>query len=153
MKIMKLKLFIVALFCSVLGWGQVTEGFEGKLNGELRVPATKITRVDTIKANEGELTAFGWHLLETKRFGQAIQYLSRARMLYPNDLVAISSLAHGFLFNNEYEKAIALYQEFIVKKPNEQVSQKDIIKNDFAYFQKSGFNKILIGKAKKDLDL
>lgn len=29
MKIMKLKLFIVALFCSVLGWGQVTEGFEG----------------------------------------------------------------------------------------------------------------------------
>ena len=74
-------------------------------------------------------------------------------MLYPNDLVAISSLAHGFLFNNEYEKAIALYQEFLAKKPNEQVSQKDILKNDFAFFQKAGFNKILIGKAKKDLDL
>ena len=134
------------------GSGNVT-GYARKLNGELRVPATKITRVDTIMANEGELTAFGWHLLETKRFAQAIQYLSRATALYPNDHVAISSLAHGFLFNNEYEKAIALYQEFLAKKPNEQVSQKDIIKNDFAYFLKAGFNKILIEKAKKHLDL
>ena len=117
------------------------------------MPATKITRVDTIKANEGELTAFGWHLLETKRFGQAIQYLSRARMLYPNDLVAISSLAHGFLFNNEYEKAIALYQEFLAKKPNEQVSQKTLIKNNFDYFLKAGLSKTVIAKVTKDLQL
>ena len=134
------------------GLGNVT-GYARKLNGDVKPPATKVVRVDTIKANEGELNAFGWHLLETKRFAEAILYLNRATELEPNDNGAINNLAHSYLFNNEYEKAIKLYQIFIAKTPNDQAAQKEIIKNDFAYFQKIGFNKIMIAKASTELKL
>ncbi len=134
------------------GLGNVT-GYARKLNGDVKPPATKVVRVDTIKANEGELNAFGWHLLETTRFAEAILYLNRATELEPNDIGAINNLAHSYLFNNEYEKAIKFYQEFIAKTPNDQATQKNIIKNDFAYFQKVGFNKILIAKVTGKLKL
>lgn len=134
------------------GSGNVT-GFARKLNGVEKPPATKVLRVDSIKASEGELNAFGWHLIETKRFAEAILYLNRATELEPGDNGAINNLAHACLFNNEYDKAIKLYQEFIAKAPNEQAGQKDIIKNDFAYFQKIGFDKILIANATADLKL
>ena len=130
-----------------------TTGYERKLNGAERPPATKVGRVDTVKANQGELNAIGWHLLETKQFAEAILYLKRATELEPNDIGAINNLAHGYLFNNEYDRAIELYQQFIAKTPNDQVGQKEIIKNDFVYFQKMGFDKKLIEKAIAELKL
>ena len=134
------------------GLGNVT-GYSRKLNGNELPSATKVVRVDTIKPHEGQLNAFGWHLLETKRFTQAILYLNRATELEPNDNGALNNLAHAYLFNNEYEKAIKLYQEFIAKAPNEQAAQKTLIKDDFAYFQKNGFDKISIAKATAELKL
>ncbi len=134
------------------GLGNVT-GYARKLNGEEKPPSTKVVLVDTIIANEGELNAFGWHLLETKRFVEAILYLSRATELEPNDNGAINNLAHAYLFNNQYDKAIKLYQQYIAKTPNNQAAQKIIIKDDFAYFQKIGFDKMLITKATTDLKL
>ena len=134
------------------GLGNVT-GYARKLNGNELPSATKVVRVDTIKAHEGQLNAFGWHLLETKRFAEAILYLNRATELEPGDNGAINNLAHGHLFNHEYEKAIKLYQDFIAKTPNDQAAQKTIIKDDFAYFQKIGFDKILIAKVTAELKL
>jgi CubicO group peptidase (beta-lactamase class C family) len=132
--------------------GNVT-GYSRKLNGVEKPAATKVVSLDTLKTNEGELNAFGWHLLETKRFAEAILYLNRSKELEPNDNGAINNLAHAYLFNNEYDKAIKLYQEFIAKAPNEQAGQKDIIKNDFAYFQKIGFDRSPIAKVTYDLKL
>jgi CubicO group peptidase (beta-lactamase class C family) len=134
------------------GLGNVT-GYARKLNGVEKPAATKVVRVDTLKANEGELNAFGWHLLETKRFAEAILYLNRATELEPNDNGAINNLAHSYIFNNQYDKAIKLYQEFIAKSPNDQAAQKTLIKDDFAYFIKKGFDKVLIEKATADLKL
>ena len=134
------------------GLGNVT-GYSRKLNGNELPSATKVVKVDTIKPHEGQLNAFGWHLLETKRFTEAILYLNRAIELEPNDNGVINNLAHCYLFVNEYDKAIKLYQEFIAKVPNEQAAQKDIIKNDFAYFQKTGFDKILMAKVIAELKL
>jgi CubicO group peptidase (beta-lactamase class C family) len=134
------------------GSGNVT-GYTRKLNGDEKPAAIKVVSVDTIKANQGQLNSFGWHLLETKRFAEAILYLYRATELEPNDNGAINNLAHGYLFNNEYGKAIKLYQQFIAKAPNDQTVQKTLIKDDFAYFQKIGFDKVLIVKATADLKL
>ncbi len=134
------------------GFGNV-KGYARKLNGIERLPATKVVSVDTIKANPGELNGIGWHLLEIKQFAEAILYLKRATVLEPNENGAINNLAHAYLFNNEFEKAITLYQQFIVKGSNDQVGQKEIIKNDFLYFQKLGFDNILIAKAIAELKL
>ncbi|MES2649855.1 MAG: serine hydrolase [Bacteroidota bacterium] len=132
--------------------GNVT-GYARKLNGELKPPATIIKCVDSIKANQGELNNFGWHLLETKRFANAILYLKRATVLEPNDYSAINNLAHAYLFNNNYERAIKCYQDFISKAPNDQAAQKKLIKDDFDYFLKTGLDKTLIAKAGSELKL
>lgn len=134
------------------GLGNVN-GYARKLNGNELPAAIRIVSLDTIKPQEGQLNAFGWHLLETKRFAEAILYLNRAMELEPTDIGAINNLAHGYLFNNEFDKAIKLYQEFIDKGLTDQGSQKKIIKEDFVYFQKIGLDKVLMDKAIATLKL
>jgi CubicO group peptidase (beta-lactamase class C family) len=132
--------------------GNVT-GFLRKLNGNVFPSASKITEIDKIIPKDGELNSFGWHLLESKRFAEAIVFFKRGIALEPNDNGIINNLAHGYLFNNEYDKAIKLYQEFIAKTPSNQVAQKTIIKDDFVYFMKKGYDKVLVAKATADLKL
>jgi CubicO group peptidase (beta-lactamase class C family) len=132
--------------------GNVT-GYSRILNGDVKPPAIKVLREELLKTNEGELNYFGWHLLETKRFATAILYLNRGLELEPNDNSIINNLAHSYLFNNEFDKAIKLYQTFISKIPNDESTQKNIIKDDFMYFQKIGFDKVQIAKATLELKL
>jgi len=129
------------------------KGYKRKANGIEYPSATKITKVDTIKANEGQLNNFGWHLLETKRFEEAIKYLSRGIELEPNDIFAKGNLAHGYLFSKEYDKAVQLYKAFLNQKSDNPSSLKNMIKQDFELFQKNGFDKALIEKASAALNL
>ncbi|MFZ1679303.1 MAG: serine hydrolase, partial [Saprospiraceae bacterium] len=140
------KSFIPDSFGNVIGYSR-------KLNGTELPPASRVVSLDTIKPNEGELNAFGWHLLETKRFDDAILYFNRGLEFEPNDNGPINNLAHCYLFKNDYDKAIQLYKEFIAKGLTEQASQKNIIKEDFAFFLNHGFDKILIAKATIALNL
>jgi CubicO group peptidase (beta-lactamase class C family) len=132
--------------------GNIT-GYSRKINGKEFPPATKVTRVDTIKANEGQINTFGWHLLETKRFDEAIAYISRGIELEPDDIAARGNLAHCYLFKNEYEKAIQLYKAHLAQKSGDESSLKAMIKQDFNFFRKNGFDKVLIGKASTALKL
>ena len=132
--------------------GNVT-GYSRKVNGTEYSSATKISRVDTLHANEGQLNSFGWHLLETKEFDAAITYLNRGIELEPNDTTSKVNLAHCYLFENDFDKAIQLYKACMVQKPIGESSLKDIIKQDFIFFRKNGFDKILIERASKALQL
>jgi len=134
------------------GQGNVT-GYTRKANGKEYPPAAKISRVDTLQAKGGQLNNFGWHLLETKRFDEAIAYLSRGIELEPNDIAAFGNLAHCFLFKNEFEKAIQLYYSFLAKKPADETYLKSTIKMDFGYFRAKGFDKALMDKATSALRL
>lgn len=128
-------------------------GYKRKVNGQEFPPALRITNVDTLHANEGQLSAFGWHLLETKRFDAAIAYLQRGIALEPNDNAAVGYLAHGYLFNNEFEKAMELYRKMLGAKVDDQAAAKAMLKEEFAFFIKRGFDKAAIEKASAGLGL
>lgn len=128
-------------------------GYSRKMNDKVFPSAIKVARLDTIKPQVGVLNAFGWHLIETKRFDEAILYLNRGLELEPNDIRAINNLAHCYLFKNEFDKAIKMYKVFIDKGINAHASQMNIIKDDFAFFLKNGFEKFLITKATTELKL
>ena len=132
--------------------GNVT-GYTRNANGKEFPPASKVTKVDTIKANEGQMNAFGWHLIETKRFDQAIEYISRGIVLEPNEISAKLNLAHCYLFKNENDQAIQLYKAYLAQNPKDESSFKAMIKQDFDYFRKIGFDKILMDKASAALKL
>lgn len=132
--------------------GRVT-GYARKINGKTYPPATKVTRVDTLTAAEGQLNVYGWHLMETKRWDKAIEYITRAIALEPTDMAAEINLAHGYLFKKEYDKAIQLYKACLAHHPDDAAAVKASIKQDFAYFKKKGFDAALMKKAEGALKL
>jgi len=134
------------------GMGNVT-GYSRRVNGTEYPSATKVTSVDTMRANEGQINNFGWHLLETKRFDEAIMYLNRGIELSPNDINARGNLAHCYLFKNEYDKAVQLYKAYLAQKPNDEASLKIMIKQDFDFFRKNKFDTVVMDKVSKALKL
>lgn len=128
-------------------------GYKRKLNGKEFPPASKVAGIDTLKANPDQIISFAWHLIETKRFDEAILYLNRELELVPDENTATDYLAHCYLFKNEYNKAIKLYNEYLNKKVDDQVSLKDNLKWEFDFFKKNGFDKTLIEKVKAAVKL
>ena len=129
------------------------KGYARRVNGRELSSATKITRVDTIKANSGQSTSFGWHLLEAKKYDEAIVYLNWGIELTPDDITARNYLAHCYLFKNEYAKAVKLYKTNINKDGNDLSFVKAMIKQDLEFFKRKGFEKALIEKVFVELKL
>jgi CubicO group peptidase (beta-lactamase class C family) len=130
--------------------GNVT-GYARKVNGREYPPARKVFNVDTLQIPAEQLNAFGWHLMETKRFDEAIKYLNRGISLSPDDANLKINLAHCYLFNNENARATALYKTLIERDRKDEV--KTTIKNDFEYLVKNGFDKTMIENLKKALNI
>jgi CubicO group peptidase (beta-lactamase class C family) len=126
-------------------------GYARRVNGREYPPARKVFNVDTLQIPAAQLNAFGWHLMETKRIDEAIKYLNRGITLSPDDVNLKINLAHCYLFNNENARAIALYKTLIERDRKDEVSK--IIKDDFEYMVKNGFDKTLIENVKKALNI
>ena len=99
------------------------------------------------------MNAFVWHLIETKRFEDAILYSDKGIKLHPDNNLGYAYLAHSYLFTNKYYKAIKLYTDYLNRKAEDPTSLKSMLQSDFDFFQKNGFDKILVGKAMKDLKM
>jgi tetratricopeptide (TPR) repeat protein len=125
--------------------GMVT-GFARKVNGKEFSPAQKLVSLDTIKTNEGQLNSYAWHLIETKRFQAAIPYLQRAMVLEPQDISVQLNLAHAYLWNQDFQKAVSVYQSYLATNNMDSSLLKKNILQDFEYFEKMGFDKTLMEK-------
>ncbi|WP_428654413.1 serine hydrolase [Runella sp.] len=123
--------------------GNIT-GFIRKVDGKEYPFAIKITNADTLKAPANQINNLAWHLLENKQYEEAINYLKRGILLEPNDKSAVINLAHCYLFKNEYDKAIKLYTEHL---------NKDMLKQDFVFFKKNGFDASLMDKVFAELKM
>jgi tetratricopeptide (TPR) repeat protein len=128
-------------------------GFGRKVNGKEFSPAQKLKNLDTIKTNEGQLNSYAWHLIESKRFQAAIPYLQRAIELEPQEISAQLNLAHAYLWNQQYEKAIAAYQTYLATANMDRSLLKKNILQDFEYFDNMGFDKTLMEKLVIELKL
>ena len=68
-------------------------------------------------------------------------------------MAAIGNLAHCYLFNNEYDKAISHYKEFLNKVKVLNPGLSDMIANDFVTFKSLGFDKSLMERVFADLKI
>ena len=131
----------------VIGKSGVVEGFIKRLNGDTLPPAKKVYDIETADVKQNQYSEFGWYLLENKRFDEAIQVMQIGKIKNPSDIATIRNLAHCFLFKNEYKKAIDIY---IILNSKED---KATLKEELLYFETKGFDKALIEKAIKELNL
>jgi CubicO group peptidase (beta-lactamase class C family) len=127
------------------------KGYKRRVNETEFPPALKIKSFEELKkAAPGQEGAYGWRLLETKRFDDCIRFLSPVSE--GTTFIPEAYLAHCYLFKKDYAKAMELYRRYLAKEPDKQFS-KDRLKWEFEFFQKHGFDKTLIHKAMSDLKL
>lgn len=126
-------------------------GYSRKVNGKAFPPAKKVVDLDSLQIPAEQLNGFGWHLLETKRFDEAINYLNKGLKASPDDINGKINLAHCYLFKNEYDKALTLYKTLIGQDQKETV--KPTIKTDFEYLSTKGLDRTLMEKTKKELNI
>jgi len=119
--------------------GNVT-GYTRKVDGKGFPNATKVLNPNTLHLPLETFVNIGWHLMELKQYNEAIVYLKRAVKLYPDDLNPKLNLAHVYLLNNDYKKAIAIYKAHTGKKISPEYVWEDGLKNDFMYFKEHRYN-------------
>lgn len=126
---------------------QFTHDEKGNVNGYLRKvgdvaypSAVKVANVDTLHLSQGNFNALGWHLIGNKRYPEAISYLHRGLELYPGDLFLLGNLAHGYLFNKQYQAALDIYQAHLGESLNPGFTWQNMIEQDFVFFKRNGFD-------------
>ncbi len=131
----------------VINKSGAVEGFTKRLKGDTLPPAKKVYDIEMANVKKGQYSQFGWHLLENKRFNEAIQFMQTGKIKNPSDIALSRNLAHCYLFKNEYKKAIETYVTFNSKE------DKLTLKEELLYLKTKRFDKELIEKAIKALHL
>jgi CubicO group peptidase (beta-lactamase class C family) len=133
--------------------GKVT-GYYRTMNGKTLEPRhVKIVRLDTLKGNEQFFNDIGWSFLENKCFTDATKYLERGMEVYPQALAMKINLAHSYLFNKNYEKAITIYKTHIHDDLNKDFTWKKMMFQDFIFFKNNGLDKAVMDKVIAELKL
>jgi CubicO group peptidase (beta-lactamase class C family) len=131
--------------------GNVT-GFSRTSNGRVLEQVQRITVLDTLKPKPGQWSFYGRHLLENKNYNKAISFLSMGLTSEPSDSSVRRNLAHSYLFKGDFNKAIELYRQYLTSAQAGSDPGK-ILKKDFEYFRKKGFDDSVIKKASGTLSL
>jgi CubicO group peptidase (beta-lactamase class C family) len=127
-------------------------GFSRKLYGKELALAIKIKSPDTLHLKSSEFGNIAWELFEHKKYEEAIFYCNRGLQLYPGAVGLLSKMAHAYLYNNEYERAIAAYTELKeVVKPEREWEQ--LMEQTLIYFKDNGYDVNVFDKLFADLKI
>ena len=92
-------------------------------------------------ANGDYYTEVGWYQLFNRKPRASIAASLKALELSPNDSVLIKgNLAHAFLFDNQFDKAKALYLENRDAKIDDERTFKQAVLDDFKEFRDAGIS-------------
>jgi len=133
--------------------GKVTGYYRTKAGTTLPPPHLKLEKQDSLKGSEQFFNDIGWHLLENKLFTSATNFLKRGLELHPKSLGIEMNLAHGYLFANNYDKAIGIYKTHMGEKINKEYTWKKMLQEDFVFFKNNGLDKTLMDKVFAELKL
>jgi polyisoprenoid-binding protein YceI len=130
----------------------VVVGYIRTARGTARPQISKISDPDSLKGNEDMFNVTGSNLLAVKNYVEAIKFLKRGQVLFPNVLPIQMNLAHCYLFNNDYSSAVKIYKSHLTESYGDY-KWTDMIKNDFIYFKNNKFDKSMMDKVFAELKL
>lgn len=140
------KTFIIDSLGNVKGFNRV--GFGNKYS-----PAVKVQKPDSLYLKNFEFGNLAWEFFENKKYTECIEYCKRGLELYPNDDGLLSKMAHAYLFNGDYDKAIGIYgsQLKTIWTPN-KIWKKNM-QQCLIYFKESEYDVKIFEKVFKDLEI
>lgn len=94
--------------------------------------------LESPKATATDYATAAWLYVITKQYEKAVLYAQQAVAKDPTDLTAQVSLAHAYLFHDEFHRAKAIYKQFQSQNVHEGLSWKSKIEQDFARFSAAG---------------
>lgn len=128
-------------------------GFSRSGFGKVYSSAIKLKTPDSLHLKNFEFGNIAWQFFENKKYYDAITYCKRGLQLYPVEESLLSKMAHAYLYNNEYDKAIALYSSQLkqIWKPhsNWEKSMQQIL----IYFKDNGYDVKIFDRVFADLKI
>ena len=128
-------------------------GYTRTINGKEYPKSVKINVVDTLRLTGDMFQQIGWYLLETKQYQQAFAYLKRGTQLHPEHLDLAMTLAHVYLYNNQYANALAIYKAHVKETVNPTYSWEDMLIDYVKYFKDNKYDVSLFDKVFAELNI
>lgn len=128
-------------------------GYTRNVNGKEHPKSRIITNLDTLKLSNQMIGEIGWYLFELKKYPESIAYFKRGTQLYPEDLNMLINLAHLYLFNNDYNNAIAIYKAHQKDTIKPGYSWEKLMQDDLVYFKDHGYDVKLYDKVFAELKI
>jgi tetratricopeptide (TPR) repeat protein len=94
--------------------------------------------LESPKSSTADYTQLGWLYVVTKQYDKALLYLQQAVVKDPTDLTAQVTLAHAYLFHDDFPQAKAIYKKYQTQNVSDSISWKSKIEQDFAEFTALG---------------
>jgi CubicO group peptidase (beta-lactamase class C family) len=132
--------------------GTIT-GYTRTVNGKEYPRSVRITRLDTLQLKDFMFGNIGWYLFECKKYDEAIAYYKRGLELYPKDPGLWSKLAHVYLYNNEYEKAVAIYKTQMKELAKSEKEWEKEMQETLVYFKDNGYDVKIYNKVFAELKI
>lgn len=128
-------------------------GYTRTVGGKEFPKSVKITHLDTIRLENNVVNEIGWYLLEQKKFPESLAYFKRGVQLYPTDLNMLVNLAHLYLFNDDYNNAIAIYRAHQKDTIKPGYSWEDLMRDDLAYLKDQHFDVTIFDRVFEELKI
>lgn len=128
-------------------------GFSRKAYGKEYPSAIKVTKPDTLHMKSYEFGNIAWQFFENKKYEEAIAYCKRGLQLYPGDEGLLSKMAHAYLYNNDYDNAIALYKTQLKEIWKPDSNWEKTMRQVLIYFKDNGYDVKIFDKVFADLKI
>ena len=128
-------------------------GYSRTVEGRAYPQSTKITNPDTVRLANEMFGQIGWYLFENKRYQESMAYFKRGTQLYPEDLNMFMNLAHLYLFNGDYENAVAIYKAHQKDTIRPGYSWEDSMRDDLVYFKEHNNDVTMFDKVFAELKI
>jgi len=132
--------------------GHVT-GYTRTVNGKPYPNATIVGNPDTLTLERGMFGDIGWYLFEIKKYDESIAYYKRGTQLYPEDLNMTSNMVYAYLYNNDYEDAIAICKAHLKDNVRPGYSWEHMMQDDLVYFKEHHYDIKVFDKVFAELNI
>lgn len=110
-------------------------GYTRDVNGKEYPRSVKVTDPGTLNLESMTFHEISLYFFELKKYKESVAYLERGVQLHPEDLELLLNLANMYLYNNEFDKAMAIYKAHINDTAGQDSKWVDLLRFYVKYYK------------------
>jgi CubicO group peptidase (beta-lactamase class C family) len=134
------------------GSGEVI-GYKRKVDGKEYPSSTKVANPDSLQLQSMVLHEISLYLFDNNQYHESIKYLERATQLFPEDLELHMNLANMYLYNNDYDKAMAIHKSHLNDMVGSSYTWKGLLQFYVKFYRERNHDVRVFEKLFKELNI